>query len=331
MWPSIHPETGQPYRWYRPDGTLADEGEIPGLGDLPELPAAWLVGLTGHGGNGDHVKPGSRASRRETDQKAREWITALPAGEPCRYVGKLAADLHGAARREDGNAYDTTRDAVMALLRAGRPATLASGTSCSPAAPHTPTRWRTSAAGRPSPRASSTGSPSAAPRRSSTTRATRPAAAATAAGRSPSTPRSPNRRTTHTRAPDDVEDIRDQRIAFEVDRLRVRHEAHEIFDAERRGEMPPFDAGTLGEVLARPAEPPHRIDGFLPSLGRLLVVAMRKTGKTTLLLNLALVLLVGGFLGRFTIQAHHRQGRNPQLRAERGDARHLGRPGRHSP
>ena len=104
VWPSIHPETGQPYRWHRPDGTLADEGEIPGLGDLAELPAAWLVGLTGHGGNGGHVKPGSRASRRETDQRAREWIAALPTGEPCAYVGKLAAELHGAARREDGNA-----------------------------------------------------------------------------------------------------------------------------------------------------------------------------------------------------------------------------------
>jgi hypothetical protein len=36
-------------------------------------------------------------------------------GEPCRHVGKLAADLHGAARREDGNAYDTTRDAIALI------------------------------------------------------------------------------------------------------------------------------------------------------------------------------------------------------------------------
>ena len=119
VWPSIHPETGVPYRWYRPDGSPADEGEIPGLGDLAELPTAWLVGLTGHGVNGGHVKPGSRASRRETDKASREWIAALPTGQPCVYVGKLAADLTGAALREDGNAYDATRDTVLALLRAG--------------------------------------------------------------------------------------------------------------------------------------------------------------------------------------------------------------------
>jgi Bifunctional DNA primase/polymerase, N-terminal len=29
VWPSIHPETGQPYRWYRPDGTLADDARSP--------------------------------------------------------------------------------------------------------------------------------------------------------------------------------------------------------------------------------------------------------------------------------------------------------------
>jgi hypothetical protein len=92
----------------------------------------------------------------------------------------------------------------------------------------------------------------------------------------------------------------DERIAFEVDRLRVKHQARLIFDAELRGEAPPFDADLLDAVLARPAEPPMRIDGFLPSGGRLLVVAQRKTGKTTLDLNLAKSTLDGRpFLGRF--------------------------------
>jgi hypothetical protein len=34
-------------------------------------------------------------------------------------VGQIAADVLAAARREDGGAYDRTRDSVMALLRAG--------------------------------------------------------------------------------------------------------------------------------------------------------------------------------------------------------------------
>jgi P4 family phage/plasmid primase-like protien len=45
VWPSPHAEIGTTYFWYRPDGTLADEGEVPRPDDLPELPQAWVVGL----------------------------------------------------------------------------------------------------------------------------------------------------------------------------------------------------------------------------------------------------------------------------------------------
>jgi P4 family phage/plasmid primase-like protien len=43
--PSPHAEVGQAYRWYRPDGSQAAEGEVPGPADLPELPEAWVAGL----------------------------------------------------------------------------------------------------------------------------------------------------------------------------------------------------------------------------------------------------------------------------------------------
>ena len=36
-WPSIHPITGQMYRWYYPDGTLMPEGMVPLAADIPEL------------------------------------------------------------------------------------------------------------------------------------------------------------------------------------------------------------------------------------------------------------------------------------------------------
>ncbi len=116
VWPSVHPE-GRIYRWRRPDG--GDAGELPGLGDLAELPEAWVAGLTGHSNGQSGQKPGSRASRREDDKQARQWINDLPKGKSCRYAGKLAADALAAARREDGNAYDHTMAAVLALLRAG--------------------------------------------------------------------------------------------------------------------------------------------------------------------------------------------------------------------
>lgn len=123
VWPSVHPE-GRIYQWVRPDGTVADPGEIPPPSELAALPASWVEGLTGvnpRNGKRDanHVRPGSRAERRAAEAEAREWINALPKGEPCAYVGRLAADVMAAARRESGNAYDHTRDAVFALLRAG--------------------------------------------------------------------------------------------------------------------------------------------------------------------------------------------------------------------
>ena len=63
--------------------------------------------------------------------------------------------------------------------------------------------------------------------------------------------------------------------------------------AELAGEAPPFDADLLADVLGRPAEAPHRVDGLIPSQAGTLVVAQRKTGKTTLELNLARSLIGG--------------------------------------
>lgn len=65
----------------------------------------------------------------------------------------------------------------------------------------------------------------------------------------------------------------------------------------------PFDAGTLSEVLARPAEPPMRVDGLIPSDAGALLVAQRKTGKTTAELNYARCLLTGEpFLSTFDVR-----------------------------
>lgn len=43
VWPSIHPETGETYFWFDPDGVRIDSP--PAVGDLPELPERWLQGL----------------------------------------------------------------------------------------------------------------------------------------------------------------------------------------------------------------------------------------------------------------------------------------------
>lgn len=92
-------------------------------------------------------------------------------------------------------------------------------------------------------------------------------------------------------------------VADELHRLKVRKAAQEALRAESEPPAPPFDAGTLAEILARPADPPMRVDGLIPWESSALLVAQRKTGKTTMLLNLARSLLTGeDFLGKFTVR-----------------------------
>jgi hypothetical protein len=92
-------------------------------------------------------------------------------------------------------------------------------------------------------------------------------------------------------------------VAEEVRRIQVRERARAIVDAAKRPPAEPFDAGTLREMLARPQPPPARVDGLIPWEASTLIPAQRKTGKTTLLLNLARSFLTGEpFLGTFEVQ-----------------------------
>jgi hypothetical protein len=99
------------------------------------------------------------------------------------------------------------------------------------------------------------------------------------------------------------DELEDRLLAHELRTQRVRRRAREILDVERRGPLPPFDAGTLRDMLARPQPPPARVDGLIPWEASTLIPAQRKTGKTTLLLNLARSFLTGEpFLGTFEVQ-----------------------------
>ena len=89
----------------------------------------------------------------------------------------------------------------------------------------------------------------------------------------------------------------------ELHRLKVRQAAQEALRAENEPPAPPFDAGTLRQVLARPPEPAMRVEGLIPWDAAALIVAARKTGKTTINLNLTRSLLTGeDFLGRFGVR-----------------------------
>lgn len=103
-------------------------------------------------------------------------------------------------------------------------------------------------------------------------------------------------------AEDDVQAKYLKLVYSKVTSLRVERDARAIFAAENQA-AEPFDCGTLAEILARPPEPAARVDRLMPWGGSTLVVAQRKTGKTTFVLNLARALVTGHrFLGELDVR-----------------------------
>lgn len=101
----------------------------------------------------------------------------------------------------------------------------------------------------------------------------------------------------------ELERLRERGTLEQLHKLRMAHDAKIRFQKELAAAdpAPPFDDGLLGDILARPPEPPERIADILPWDSALLVIAQRKAGKTTLILNLIRSLLTGTpFLGRFS-------------------------------
>lgn len=100
-----------------------------------------------------------------------------------------------------------------------------------------------------------------------------------------------------------TEDEHAKAVAASVERKRVEHEARIQFALWQAEQDPaqPFDAGSLRDILARPADDAYRVEGLIPAESSTVIMAKRKTGKTTFNLNLARALLLGGeFLGMFT-------------------------------
>ena len=61
-WPSIHPTTGNIYRWFNRHGELVPEGVVPNIDDHPELPLEWLKGLA-------NTKANRSRERRRKDNR----------------------------------------------------------------------------------------------------------------------------------------------------------------------------------------------------------------------------------------------------------------------
>src|SRR3712207_4897598 len=105
--PSIHPKTDTAYRWTAPDGSTVD---VPDLALVPDLPEAWIAGLTGG------RAAGPRRSRTTVDVDA--WLGNLPDGAPCDDVVEVL-DRWRLALDAGGSRYEAMRDTTMALVFRG--------------------------------------------------------------------------------------------------------------------------------------------------------------------------------------------------------------------
>jgi Bifunctional DNA primase/polymerase, N-terminal len=110
VWPSVHDETGRLYQWHTPDGRVA--AVPPRVTDLPSLPDAWVMGLTGGVLQAD--QPQIPAAGLET---VRDYLATAPAGLPCRFVqrlvGRIALEL-----TSGGSRHEAINGKMMLLVRA---------------------------------------------------------------------------------------------------------------------------------------------------------------------------------------------------------------------
>jgi hypothetical protein len=107
--PSVHP-SGASYRWITPDSAI---GTFPAVDDLPNLPEAWVDGITG----GKAAISQARGTRNFT--AALEWIDDTVEGAPCeRTAAALAAALADVASAK-GSMHEVVRNHVLRLVRLG--------------------------------------------------------------------------------------------------------------------------------------------------------------------------------------------------------------------
>lgn len=63
VWPSVHPDVNETYKWLAPDSSVLDD--IPSLGEFPPLPDEWIAALQATGADSSRGPGGGRAGGGE--------------------------------------------------------------------------------------------------------------------------------------------------------------------------------------------------------------------------------------------------------------------------
>jgi hypothetical protein len=108
-WPSIHPDTGEQYRWYGIDAPELEQP--PALEDLPELPAQWVEAL-----RVVETEPGGADLGPDGNVDVQSCLTKGDMSQPVAFkLGLALSELYGTNCR-----HDQIRDRVLGLLRKGK-------------------------------------------------------------------------------------------------------------------------------------------------------------------------------------------------------------------
>lgn len=114
-YPSVHPDTGETYLWYRPGDALTGhpsvtiDEEIPQITALVKMPQEWVEGLTG-----GKVWRGLAADTEATARDISRWIKARPAGTMCRLMRKQAEQA--AEEISVGGAHDALNSRLYSVI-----------------------------------------------------------------------------------------------------------------------------------------------------------------------------------------------------------------------
>jgi P4 family phage/plasmid primase-like protien len=118
-WPSVHPKTGNLYRWFRPDGSLAPEGVVPPWDEIPMLAPEHEDLLRMEKANPLRARRNrGRGEHDDEELPVYDIVGALTASPPSAKVAeRMTRALFDI--REGTNRHDDTRGHTMALLRYG--------------------------------------------------------------------------------------------------------------------------------------------------------------------------------------------------------------------